>query len=156
MLRHLVFVICLLPALVAAKEPPLEGVCAQIDNKINTLLGAQISQCVPAKGSTPGTYSLLFLAKKPVLSDPQNKRAWLLAIVGGAGWAMTELPEMKGVKVSEVLTTDKSLSVAKKYLSLPGASVKQWRNDLYSGKRKPLDVYAAIEKAAVERTANQP
>jgi hypothetical protein len=156
MLQRLLVAALLAPLLALAKDPPLEGVCARIDKQINTLLNINVSECVPGKGTTPGTYSLLFMAKKPLLGDAQNRRAWLLAVVGGAGWAMAELPEMKGVRISEVVTTDPTLAKSSKVIALSGPSVKQWRQDISSGKVEALAVYAAIEKGAIERVVKRP
>jgi hypothetical protein len=156
MLLRLFVAALLAPLLAFAKDPPLEGVCAKIDKNINTLLGINVSECVPGKGTAPGTYSLLFVAKRPLLGDAQNRRAWFLAVVGGAGWAMAELPEMKSVRVSEVVTTDPTLAKSSKVIAFSGPAVKQWRQDISSGKVEPLAVYTAIEKGATERVVKRP
>jgi len=142
--------ILLLPGLAIAAEPRLEGVCALIDKNVNKLLQVNISECMPGKGSKPGSYSFVFVAKLPVSNDEQNRRAWIMTTIGGTGWAMMELPEMKGVNIEDIRLTDPILARRKAFIVLSGADVKRWRKDIASGKLQLLDAYAQVQKSSHE------
>ncbi|WP_018610378.1 hypothetical protein [Uliginosibacterium gangwonense] len=140
------------PFAAMANDPPLEKVCAQIDQSINAMLGAPVTNCLPAKSSTPGAYVLIIMAKQPLLSDPHNRRALLVNAMAGAGWAMAELPEMKKVKIAEVRVMDVTLAKSKSYIQLSGADVKRWRNEVFTKKKTLQEVSEQIEKSAREVT----
>lgn len=139
-----------IPFAAVASDPPLEKVCAQIDETINTMLGAPVTGCLPAKASTPGAYVFIIVAKQSLLSDPHNRRALLVNAMAGAGWAMSELPEMKKVKIAEVRVMDPTLAKSKRYITLSGADVKRWRNEVFTKKKTLQEVSEQIEKSARE------
>lgn len=136
-----------------AKEPPLEQVCSDIDDAIGALLNGNYVNCLPGKSAQAGAYNFIFVAKQPMLADPQNHRALLMGIMGGAGWAMAEKPEMKGVKIAEVWIADPDLAKRKTYLRFSGADIKRWRTALYTKKSSWQDIYAQMQKAEKEVSA---
>ena len=141
----------------AAQGPALEEVCLKMDNLVDEMLGLQISQCSPSLSKRAGKYSFFFGAKRPVLTDPSDRRVWLLAIVGVAGRAMTDtqdFPGLKGVDVDEVLTFDPEFAKQRRVLALPAPVVKRIRNDLLGGTINVDRAYDQIKAALAERSLN--
>ena len=135
-------------------KPSLDVVCLKMDDHVNYMLGRQISRCSPSISKLPGKYSFFFVAGRPVLNDPWDRRVWLLAIVEAVGRAMTdteEFPALRGVDLDEVITFDAEFARQKKVLALPASVVKRISNDLHGGAINVDRAYDRIRAAATER-----
>ncbi len=137
-----------------AEKPRLDEVCRKMDEHVDYMLGRQISRCSPSISRLPGKYSFFFVAGRPVLNDPWDRRIWLLAITEAVGRAMTEteeFPGLRAVDLDEVITFDAEFARQNKVLALPASVMKHIRNDLHAGAIDVDRAYDRIKAATIER-----
>lgn len=137
-----------------AKDPPLEALCQKISSKIDTLLDTKNTTCIPSRSNQKGKYSLIIISAENVFNNEQSKRAFILAITGVVGWALSDLPETKRVNFDEILITDPNLARQYKYLAVRAGTLKTIRKRLYNGQIDGQTAYKLVNIELVVKKSN--
>lgn len=126
-----------------------EAVCARISSKINEMLKTNdLVVCVPGSETKGGSLSLFIVLAKAAFQDEASTRAWLAAVVISTGWAMTDLPEMHGVRMTQIITGDQAMRQRGNLTLIPAEDVRHISKQFFSGEIRTVD---EVYERAVKR-----
>ena len=127
-------------------EQRAKDACAKICVKLNAILESKfLAVCFPASDTKGGPPNAFMIFAQDVFKDEKIQRDWIAAVVISSGWAILELPEVRGMDINRIITADLEDLRRSLFTEIPASSVKDVSRQFFSGKIKTLEeVYYRI------------
>lgn len=143
-----VVTITLLATSVVAVADPLDNFCRTVESSINILADFTNTKCLPTAGSAKGRNSFILLSEKPVFSNEQSKKAWLIVACAAVG---SELNKKTAVRAEELWFSDVARTKERTAFSVSAATCKSLQSKVYDGALNIEQMYSTLSAQLVRK-----
>lgn len=131
-----------------AVADPVDSFCRSVESSVNGLADFTLTKCLPTASKKNRQNSFILLSEKPVLSNADSKKAWMVVACAAVG---SELNKASSVRADEIWFSDIAHTKSRVAFAAPAATCRSLQSRVRGGSLSVEQMYAALTAELVRK-----